>query len=77
MFYARYNPYGVQVKRPGGDDFRAFETKEERDHFVSVHEWDGDNFVWAACTRKEMEGEIGGFYILDNMDVAPVRRRKL
>jgi hypothetical protein len=76
MFYARYNPYGVRVKIPGGDGSRAFATKADRDHFVSVHEWDGSNIVWASCTRKEMEREIGEFYIL-GMDVAPVRRRKL
>lgn len=72
-WYAWFNSYGCIATTSfggggGGQDngyvYLAFPTKEARDGWLFTHKYAGDGLVVAgAITRKEIEKDIGAFYI--------------
>lgn len=69
-YYVWYNSYGciATTSFGGGRDngyvYLAFPTKEAREYWLLAHEYDRTGLVVAGeITRKEIEKEIGDFYI--------------
>ena len=66
-YYAWYNQYGrIAITSPFGREYYvylAFSSKKARDVWVKEHEFENIHYVAGEITRKEIERDIGKFYI--------------
>lgn len=74
-YYAWFNSYGrIATTSFGGHNnngyvYLAFQSKEEREAWLAKNEWDDANLVAGEITRREIEKDIGKFYVYKNVCV--------
>ena len=58
MYYASFYPYGTNIANVF--DIVAFNTKQERDSWLNINEYDNDNFLQAEKLSARQVYKIAG-----------------